>query len=82
MAICFLSGLVSHEVRRMWVVYLLDDQLRNAVSNLDLEVVVGEVGKNDTHRPSVVCVNHTSHCVNAVLGRKTGARRYTAVYGR
>lgn len=59
--------------------YLLNDELRNAVANLDLEICLGEVCEDDTDLAAVVCVDDTSHGVNAVFGGEAGARGNAAV---
>lgn len=62
-------------------IYLLDNQLCDAVADLDLEVDIGQVSEDDADRTAVVCVNDTRHGINAVLGCEPGAGSNTSVCG-
>jgi hypothetical protein len=48
---------------------LLHNQLRNAISNFDLEIRIAQIRQYDAHGPSVVGINHTSHGVDSMLVR-------------
>lgn len=59
--------------------YPLNNQLRNSLALLDLEVDLAEVEQQHLQWASVVRINHTSTHINAVLARKSAARGDAAV---
>jgi len=58
----------------------LDDELGDAVTDLDGEIVLGEVGEDDADGAAVVCVDYAGEGVDAVFVGEAGAGCYSAVY--
>jgi hypothetical protein len=59
---------------------LLHDKLRNAITNLDFKVCLGEIREDNADRAAVVCVNDAGERVDAVLVGEAGSGCYSAIY--
>lgn len=57
----------------------LHDELCDAVTRLDLKVLVREIGEENTNVAAVVGINDTSESVDAVLSCQSRARSNAAV---
>lgn len=62
------------------VPYLLDNQLRDAISNLDFEIGIRQVRQYHTHWTAIVRIDDTRKRINAMLMRKPRPRRYSTIY--
>lgn len=58
----------------------LDDELRDAVVLLDLEVDVGQVGEEDSNRATVVSIDDACESVDTMLEGEARARGDTAIW--